>query len=292
MSTFKVALLQMTSCGNDQNANQEKGDLFCRRASDMGVDIALFPEMWNVGYSLEYLNSHKLWQERAISRQDEFIIHFQKLAQELQMAIALTYLESWEGGPRDSVSIIDMRGQILMTYAKVHTCNFDLEISLTPGDDFQVCAIDTAIGPIQIGAMICYDREFPESARMLMLKGAEVILTPNACDLDSNRIGQFRARAFENMVDVAMTNYAVPQNNGHSVAFTGVAYDQDEHSLDTLIVEADEKEGIYLAEFDMDRLRMYRKREAWGNAYRKPGKYGLLTSLRVEEPFIRMDSRR
>lgn len=292
MGIFRVALLQMTSCCDDQDANQEKGELFCRRASEMGADIALFPEMWNVGYSLKYLKQHQLLQERAISTQDKSIIHFQKLAQELQMAVALTYLESWDGGPRDSVSIINRDGQILMTYAKVHTCDFDLEASLTPGDDFQVCAIDTARESIQIGAMICYDREFPESARILMIKGAEIILTPNACGLDSNRIGQFRARAFENMVGVAMTNYAAPQNNGHSVAFTGVAYDHDEQSLDTLIIEADEEEGIYLAEFDMDRLRAYRKRETWGNAYRKPSKYNLLTSPRVEDPFVRMDARR
>ena len=53
---LRVALLQMTACGVDQNANQEKGELFCRRASEMGADIALFPEMWNVGYSLSHLN--------------------------------------------------------------------------------------------------------------------------------------------------------------------------------------------------------------------------------------------
>jgi len=292
MSVFRVALLQMTSCGDDQDANKQKGELFVRRASEIGADIALFPEMWNVGYSLKYLNQHNLWRARAISTQDKFIIHFQKLAQELQMAIALTYLESWKGSPRDSVSIIDRRGQILMTYAKVHTCDFDLEASLTSGDDFLVCSIDTAMGLVKIGAMICYDREFPESARILMLKGAEIILTPNACDLDNNRIAQFRARAFENMVGVAMTNYAVPQNNGHSVAFTGVAYDQDGQSLDTRVVEADEEEGIYLAEFDMDRLQAYRERETWGNAYRKPGKYNLLTSPQVEDPFVRMDARR
>jgi predicted amidohydrolase len=292
MNIFNVALLQMTSCGDDQDANQEKGELFCRRASEMGADIALFPEMWNVGYSLKHLNQQKLWQEKAISTRDKFIVHFQKLAQELKMAIALTYLESWGGSPRDSISIIDRCGQIPMTYAKVHTCDFDVESSLTPGDDFRVCMIDTAQGPVQIGAMICYDREFPESARTLMLKGAEIILVPNACPLDNNRIGQFQARAFENMVGVAMTNYAAPQENGHSVAFSGVAYEQDEHSLDTLIIEAGEEEGIYLAEFDLDRLRDYRRRETWGNAYRKPSKYGLLTSLQIKEPFIRKDARR
>src|SRR5579863_8476235 len=46
-----VALLQMTSCGSDQAANLTKGEDFCRRALNMGADIALFPEMWNIGYT-------------------------------------------------------------------------------------------------------------------------------------------------------------------------------------------------------------------------------------------------
>ncbi|HYU72338.1 MAG TPA: nitrilase-related carbon-nitrogen hydrolase, partial [Ktedonobacteraceae bacterium] len=46
-----VALLQMTHCGNDQTANQAKGEAFCRRARAMGADLALFPEMWNIGFT-------------------------------------------------------------------------------------------------------------------------------------------------------------------------------------------------------------------------------------------------
>lgn len=64
--------------------------------------------------------------------------------------------------------------------------------------------------------MICYDREFPESARILMPKGAELILVPNACFLEHNRISQLRARAFENTVAVAVANYAAPQENAPS----------------------------------------------------------------------------
>jgi len=56
MGIIRIALLQMTACGDDQGANLEKGEIFCRRAADIGADIALFPEMWNVGYSLNYLN--------------------------------------------------------------------------------------------------------------------------------------------------------------------------------------------------------------------------------------------
>ena len=139
--------------------------------------------------------------------------------------------------------------------------------------------------------MICFDREFPESARILMLKGAEIILTPNACELEANRIGQFRARAYENMVGMAMANYAMPQENGHSVAFDGVAFNEV-GSRDTCLVQADGHEGVYMAEFDLSRLRVYRANEVWGNAYRKPDRYSLLTSPVVEDPFIRPDNRK
>jgi predicted amidohydrolase len=176
---------------------------------------------------------------------------------------------------------------MLMTYAKVHTCDFDLpEAACTPGDDFFVCTLDTAQGEVQVGAMICYDREFPESARILMLKGAEIILTPNACDMEANRLGQFRARAYENMVGVAMANYPGVEF-GHSVAFDPICFEHGK-SRNTLIVEAGESEGVYLARFDMDRLREYRRHETWGNAFRKPHRYSLLASLDVAPPFVRV----
>ena len=125
-----------------------------------------------------------------------------------------------------------------------------------------------------------------------MLKGAELILTPNACTLEEHRIGQFKARAFENMVGVAMTNYAAPQHNGHSVAFDAVTFDDKGNAAETLLIQAGRSEGVYIAEFDVDRIRAYRQREVWGNAYRKPRRYGLLTSLDVEEPFVRASAKR
>jgi predicted amidohydrolase len=45
MSVVKVALLQISSSGTDQEANLRKGDQFCRQAASLGADIALFPEM-------------------------------------------------------------------------------------------------------------------------------------------------------------------------------------------------------------------------------------------------------
>ena len=280
-NSLTIALLQMTAHGVDQAANCRQGENACRRAAAMNADVALFPEMWNIGYSFfdpATPGAEAAWQESAIDADDPFVHHFRALAAELDMAIALTYLERWPGKPRNSVALIDRRGEIVLTYAKVHTCAFSAEAALTPGDDFPVAKLDTRAGEVNVGAMICYDREFPESARILMLHGAEIILVPNACWLDANRLTQFRARAFENMTGVAMANYAAPQLNGRSVAYSGIAHAADGTSLETLVVEAGGAEGIYLATFDLAALRAYRQREPWGTAFRRPKAYELLMS--------------
>ena len=285
MSKLNVALLQMASCGSDQDANLAKGEEHCRRAAAMGADVALFPEMWNVGYSCGFnkdrADFRAAWAAQAVGRYDPYVLHFCQLAHQLGMAIGLTYLEKWEGAPRNTVSLIDRSGQVVLTYAKVHTCDFfPMETCCTPGDGFRVCTLDTAAGPVRVGAMICYDREHPESARVLTLQGAEVILTPNACGLEEMRIGQFQSRAFENSLAVAMTNYAAPHPycNGHSVA-----YDAEGR----LVVLAGDGEGIFMATFDLEKLRKYRSTTYWGNSYRRPQRYGLISSMDVAEPFAR-----
>ncbi len=181
---------------------------------------------------------------------------------------------------------------MVLTYSKVHTCDFDTEACLVPGDGFRVGTLDLTEGSVEVGAMICYDREFPESARALMLEGAEVILVPNACEMDDHRTQMTRVRALENMVGVATANYAAPQEDGHSVAFSPLAYGEDERPIDTLLVRAGRDEDVVVADFDLDAIREWRRRETWGNAYRKPPRYGPLVSGLVREPFVRSDSRR
>ena len=169
---FKIALLQMNSSGADQSVNLAKGTDFCCRAKTLEADLVLFPEMWNIGYTFfdpHTAGAQERWAAHAIGGESEFVTHFRQLARELNLAIALTYLERWPGSPRNSLSLIDRHGEILFTYAKIHTCEFDVEAALTPGADWYVAALDTRYGPVDVGAMICYDREFPESARILML---------------------------------------------------------------------------------------------------------------------------
>lgn len=280
INMFQVALLQLLS-EQTQEDNLEKGIAYCKQAKEMGADIALFPEMWNIGY--HFPEDIEELKKGSIDKNSKFINAFKALARKLDMAIGITYLESYEPLPRNTVTIIDRFGNDILTYAKVHTCDFGEEINLTSGDDFYVADLNTKEGNIKIGSMICFDREFPESARILMLKGAEIILVPNACPMEINRLTQLRARAFENMLGIATANYAYgqPDCNGHSSAYDGMAYGEIRpgciESRDTLVLEAGEAEGIYMASFPMDKIRKYRREEVHGNAYRKPDKYHMLT---------------
>ena len=292
MKNLKVALLQLMP-EETLEGNLQKGLEYCRKAKDMGADIALFPEMWSVGYNiLENIDELKA---SAVSVDSTFVNSFGDLAKELDMAIGITFLEKYEPLPRNTLCLFDRFGRNILTYAKVHTCDFGDECRLTAGNDFIVTELNTTQGNVKIGAMICYDREFPESARILMLKGAEIILVPNACPMEINRLSQLRARAYENMVGIVTVNYpqGKPDCNGHSSAFDGIVYRPHEFgSRDTLIIKADEQEGIYIADFPVDEIREYRSREVHGNAYRHPEKYGLLVSERIEDPFIRSDYRK
>ena len=293
METLKIALLQIAPCSTLEG-NLEKGIASCRKAKELDADIALFPEMWSNGYNI-YDRPVDQWEAEAIPADSEFVSAFGRIAKELDMAIGVTFLEQYEGGPRNAMVLFARHGDRKITYAKVHTCDFDVERNLTPGEDFYVTTLDTHCGEVKVGAMICYDREFPESTRILMLQGAELILVPNACPMEINRLSQLRARAYENMLAIATCNYPnpVPDCNGGSSVFDGVAYLPELNgSRDMCILQADGAEGIYLAELDLEQLRRYRESEVHGNAFRRPQKYGLLLDAKREPPFIRVSCRK
>lgn len=135
--------------------------------------------------------------------------------------------------------------------------------------------------------MICYDREYPESARILMLKGAELILVPNDCQSMRPRVQALSTRAYENMVGVAMAN-PNGDNAGCSCAFSPICWDNNGQCVDnTILMVNDTFEGICYAEFDMDEIRAYREKEMLGNTFRKPQAYDILNSNEIQYPFIR-----
>ena len=200
------------------------------------------------------------------------------------MAIAITLLEKHDPKPRNTVCLFDRHGILKYRYSKVHICDFgeeDDESVLDAGDEFYVEDLDTRGGIVRVGSMICYDREFPECARVLMLKGAELVLVPNACPMEINRLSQLRGRTFENMFAIATCNYPTPHPdcNGHSTLFDGVIYVSEmPGSRDTCVFEAGEEAGIYLAELDVDQLRNYRRKEVWGMKNRRPELYGSISA--------------
>ena len=181
MKSLKVALLQLLP-ENTLEGNLHKGIVNLKRAKEMGADIALFPEMWSTGYTIPEATAEL--EAKAVPADSEFVNSFGQLAKSLNMAIGITFLEEYAPSPRNALCVFDRFGKKVLSYAKVHTCDFSEECRLTAGDDFFTADLDTVQGSVRIGAMICYDREFPESARILMLKGAEIILVPNACPMD------------------------------------------------------------------------------------------------------------
>lgn len=291
---FRLALIQKSAIPNDPNGNLSLALHFIRQAKDMRADMVLFPEMWSNGYAQpfegalehpfhpDFAKERKKWTEAAVSMDSAYIRTLQSAAKECQIGVTATFLEKTAGKPRNTAIIIDRDGEILLQYAKVHTCDFSMEALLQSGEAFQVCEFDG----IKLGVMICYDREFPESARVLMLEGAEIILVPNACDMNPARLGQLSARAFENMTGIAMANYP-GKGWGNSCAFSPVVFQENGYTDPTIFMADDVTEQIFVAEFDMEKIRAYRREETWGNAYRKPKTYGDLLSEEVREPFIR-----
>jgi predicted amidohydrolase len=271
----------------------DRGLEACREAGDVGADIILFPEMWQIGYTDAPTEpeARRRWEAQALDEESGWVCRFREVAKDLGLAIVATYLQRWPGGPRNAAALIDRHGTVLGTYAKVHTCDFGMEAAVTPGDAFPVFELDTAAGPVKVGIMICYDREFPESARSLMLGGAEIVLVPNACPMVDDRVFQLRARAYENMVATFLANYASPFD-GRSCAFDGRPFTPDGQSRDHMLLELDAKEQIGIASLDLQELRDYRSRGTWGDSYRKPLTYAALTRTGpAAEPFLRSDAR-
>ena len=273
---IRIAFLQLLP-EEDLAGQMKKGLAACREAKDRGADIALFPEMWSSGYRLPQ-DADDL-EALAVGAEGDFVSAFGALAAELDMAVGVTFLEKHAPRPRNSLVLFDRFGDPRLRYAKVHTCAFDEERVLDPGDGFFVTELDIRGEKVKVGAMICFDREFPESARILMLKGAELILAPNACPMEINRLSALRTRAYENMVAVATCNYPAPHPdcNGRSTLFDGVAWLPEEPGArDMCVMEAPEGEGVCLGELDLEALRRYRREEIMGWKYRRPEAYGRL----------------
>ncbi|MCB2299325.1 carbon-nitrogen hydrolase family protein [Clostridium tagluense] len=292
---FKIAIVQENRDPYDSKWNTEKGLSIVKKAKVRGADIVLFPECWITGYEFpsvdESLTIEEImktsqfreWNYLAIDENSQYIKAFCGIAKQLNIGIVITGYTKGINRPQNSAFVISKNGEILMKYSKVHTCDFADERMLECGDQFKVCDFEG----IKIGIMICYDREYPESARILMLKGAEVILLPNDCGAMPPRVQVLSTRAYENMVGVVMAN-PPGKNAGCSCAFSPITWDKNGVPIDNTITMADdETEDIFMAEYDIEKLRDYRSHEMMGNTFRKVKAYSELLNDEIKEPFKR-----
>lgn len=274
---FRTAVLQKRSINRDMDQNTDTIITNMEAAVGNHADLLLLPECFITGYELPIDN------QDALTDDSTYIQKLCSASRQLHIGVVATTLTQGTDRPQNSAYLISKDGQILMKYSKVHTCDFADENCLESGSEFKVCDFHG----VKIGIMICYDREYPESARILMLKGAEIILVPNDCGAMKPRIQALSTRAYENMTGVVMAN-PNGENCGNSCAYSPICWDENGNCTDNTIFLADEmSEGLYYADFDMEQLRSYRENEMMGNTFRKVKAYQDLLSSDISYPFIR-----
>lgn len=280
MNRFRIAALQLKSASHAIEQNTATVIGYMKTASENGADILLLPECFITGYALPAKNSD------GIAKESPCIVRLCRAAKKLGIGLVATALTQGDKKPRNSAFVISKDGEVLMRYDKVHTCDFSVEACLESGTEFRVCDFSG----VRVGVMICYDREYPESARMLMLKGAEIILVPNDCGAMAPRVNALSTRAYENMTAVVMAN-PPGENAGCSCAFSPICWDKEGNCADnTLFLAGEEDTGLFFADIDLDALRSYRAEEMLGATFRKVGAYDGFLDPEVQAPFIRKRS--
>ena len=199
------------------------------------------------------------------------------------MAIAATYLERSSGGPRNVVTLFDVHGRrgAAPTPRSTPAASTCRSRRWRAGRSSRSRAWRRAAGDRSGRGHDLLRPRVPGGRRVLALGGAELILVPNACELEANRLGQMRARAFENMVAVAVANYAAPQENGHSTVVDPIAFDAEGREPRHARLRGRARpEEVHVVRLDLEALREWRRREVWGGQCRRPETYGALVEER------------
>lgn len=177
---IKIAIGQMKVEQGDTSANLKKIVGMITEAADNGADIICLPELAYNGYHVE----SAALQELAEAVDGPFVQTLCKLAKEKGIYIIAGYAESVEipGRMYNSAVFIDDKGGVIGNMRKVNAWGQE-KLKFREGNEFPV--YDTPIG--KIGIMICYDIEFPEPARIMALKGAELVFIPAVWSIPAQR---------------------------------------------------------------------------------------------------------
>lgn len=285
MRNVTLAATQM-ACGSDRAANLERAEQLIRRAASQGANIILIQELFETPYFCQ----DQLPDFFALARpvdDNEGIAKFQSLARELGVVLPFSFFERDNQAYFNSVAMIDAGGEMLGVYRKTHIpdgVGYQEKYYFNPGDTgFRVW--DTKFG--QVGLGICWDQWFPETARCLVLGGAEILLYPTAIgnepqfpDWDSRDHWQraMQGHAASNMVPLVASNrIGAEKGKTSEMTFYGSSFIADETGAK--VAEADRtSETVLTHTFDLDAIR--NQRAQWGFFRdRRPEHYGALTKL-------------
>jgi predicted amidohydrolase len=157
--------------------------------SDAALGLVAFPELYLSGYDLGAAPG------AAIGIDDEPVEDLRELARETETALAVGFAERWGERLGNSLALIDERGELAGVYRKTHLFGEEVEV-FDPGDELLV----TELAGVRVGSLVCFDMEFPETARALARAGAQLLLTASANMepyFEDHRIAS-QARALDN----------------------------------------------------------------------------------------------
>lgn len=173
-----VAAVQM-SCGWERDANIARADALVREAAAKGARIILIPELFETPYFCIEQDSRHLTLAQPLTA-NAAVAHFRKVARELGVVLPVSFFERDGLAYFNSIAIVDADGEVMGVYRKAHIPNgpgYQEKTYFSPGDTgFKVW--NTQHGRIGVG--ICWDQWFPETARVMALLGAELLLFPTA----------------------------------------------------------------------------------------------------------------
>ena len=277
----KIAAVQM-SMSENKSMNVEKAEKLTREAAGNGANIILLPELFEGLYFCKDMDTKYFsWAQERVG--NPLLKRFSDLARELCAIILVSYFEKSGDEYFNSLVVMDSDGRELENYRKTHIPDgpgYEEKFYFKPGDTgFKVW--DTAYG--RIGAGICWDQWFCETARALTLMGASVIFYPTAIGsepeihVDSKDHWQRvqMGHASTNIVPVIAANrYGKEDGESCSLNFFGSSFMTD--ASGAKIAEASrDKEEILYAEYDFEKNKEFQ--HYWGLIRdRRPECYGEL----------------
>ncbi len=253
--TFRIGICQMTVT-DSKDANLIKAEEMIRQAGSENCRIVVLPEMFNCPYENK---SFPVFAEEFPGPTTEKL---SSLAGELGVYIfGGSIPELHDGSIYNTSFIFDRRGHMIGKHRKIHLFDIDIEggIRFKESDTLergnQVTVVDTEYG--KIGTAICYDMRFPELMRLMVLKGAEIIIVPAAFNTTTGPAHwevTLRARALDNQVYYIAASPARNLNASyHAYGHSALVNPWGE-----IVSQADEKETIIYGEIDMKYIRKIR----------------------------------